>query len=167
MDIISEEMKSYMQGKNILAASGYIYIRVNGELLASSWGIKEGSPFSHPLNNIKRLNKKECNKECLKSFLKCLFEESVYYEEKGYDFIFDEDIIYKAIKEDKKNKVIDSCLYLYVVYSRVERFFDTITIQKLHRDGSAWGGGRDDKFTVNSSDEEEIVEYLYNLINNS
>ena len=71
--------------------------------------------------------------------------------------------LYKG--KDKKNKVIDDCLYLTTSYTRVEKYFDTVSITKLRRDGSAWGGGVKDTFRVASSKEDELVDYFYNLIN--
>lgn len=167
MGIITDEMKTYMEEKAILAASLYIYVRSNGELIASSWARKENSPFTQQLNNIKTTSINECSKDSLKVLLKDLFEESLYYKEKGYDFVdFKDDVIGKMMKEDKKNKVIDGCLYLYIVYSRVEKYFDTITIQKMHQDGGAWGGSRKDSESFNSFSEEEMVDSLYKIIKN-
>lgn len=164
MNIVTNEIKNEMQEKGILAASGYIYIRPNGELIAASSARK--GPFTSQLNNIYTMNIKDCTKDDVAKLLAILYEESIHYQEKGYDFIdIKEDPIEKAMKEDKKNKVIDDCMYLNAVYTRVEKFFDTVMVQKMRRDGSAWGAGSKDTYRVASSEENKLVDYLYDLIN--
>ena len=164
MSIVTNEIKNEMQEKGILAASGYIYIRPSGELIAASCARR--GPFSSQLNNTYTMNIKDCTKEEVAKLLATLYDESIHYQEKGYDFIESKDNpVEKAMKEDKKNKVIDDCLYINAVYTRVEKFFDTIMIQKMRRDGSAWGAGSADTYRVPSSEEDKLVDYLYELIN--
>ena len=166
MNIVTDEIKNEMKEKGILATSGYIYVRPNGELIAASNALRPNSPFSSRLNNIYTMNIKNCSRDDLEKLLYTLFDESLHYEDKEYDFIeIKDDPIEKAIKEDKKNKIIDDCMYLNAVYTRIERFFDTVMIQKMKRDGSAWGAGSKETYRVPSSEDDNVVDYLYNLIN--
>ena len=166
MKIVTDELKNEMIEKGIVCLSGEIYIRTNGDLFAASTADRPNTPFSSQLNNIYTTNIKDCSRQDLANLLATLFDESIHYQEKGYDFIqIKDDPIEKAIKQDKKNKVIDDCLYLTTSYTRVEKYFDTVSITKLRRDGSAWGGGVKDTFRVASSKEDELVDYFYNLIN--